>query len=362
MLKKLSLVAGSVAFALIISEITCRLFLWPATSWWPQGMYIPDPDPKLAFRLAPNFDDVVKNRSEYRVRTNSLGFRSDEPRVEGARTIAVFGDSFAFGQGVQDDETFSAVLQRRLGQQAFEIVNTGVCAYSPAQEYRTYEELNARMPLDTIVIQLFENDIIDQDALPVQGVYGGSLYNVPPKTSVQVAGLWVVRNSEFASHLLYLWKYNAWRQSGLPEYLSADYAVVKASQIESTKALLQRWIRKATARNQRVIVLWVPRREQVESGLSYQFAKWGREGKTIDLDADHRWLGPLLEQEPGVEYVDVVSAFRESYASGGPDLYLENDGHSNANGHRVIGEALLATFLNQTKEFAESSRANIRER
>lgn len=344
MLRKLTLLAGSLAFALIVGEIACRIFLWPSTSWWPTGMYVADADPGLAFRLAPHFDGTVKNRTEYRVRTNSLGFRGGEPRTEGVRNVAVFGDSFAFGQGVEDDETFPAVIGRGLDPDSYQVINTGVCAYSPAQEYRTYKELSARMVLDTVVIQLFENDILDQDALPVQGVYDGSLYNNPPKTPVQFAGLWVLRHSEFASHLLYLWKYNAWRHAGMPEYLSADYGTVNASRIESTKALLQQWIREAAGQGQRVLVLWIPRREQVERAVPGRLAAWEREGKRIDLDADHRWLRPVLEQEATVEYVDVVSAFRASYATGGPDLYLDNDGHLNAEGNRVVGEAVLATL------------------
>ncbi len=350
MWKNLSLLAGSTAFALIVAEIICRVFLWPASSWWPPGMYIPAPDPKLAFRLAPNFDGVVTNRTEYRVRTNSLGFRGDEPRTEGVRTIAVFGDSFTFGQGVEDAEAFPAVIGRGLEREGIQVLNAGVCAYSPSQAYITYEELSARMSLDTVVIQLFENDILDQEALPVQGVYDGSLYNNPPKTKVQFAALWVLRHSEFASHLLYAWKYNAWRHAGMPEYLSSDYGTVNAFKIESTKALLTRWIRNAAGRGQRVIVLWIPRREQVEPGMSDRFAAWEREGKHIDLEADHHWLRPLLEQEPAVEYVDVVSTFRASYAAGGPALYLDNDSHLSAAGNRVTAETVLATLRSRVGE------------
>lgn len=75
------------------------------------------PDPALGWRMRPNIAFSVET-DEYRVtyRSNALGFRDgrrSEPKP-GVRTIALVGDSFTFGTGVEFEQTFGALLEARL--------------------------------------------------------------------------------------------------------------------------------------------------------------------------------------------------------------------------------------------------------
>ncbi len=98
------------------------------------------------------------------VRINSLGFRGPEIAPEkpaGVTRIAVLGDSFIFGQGVNGDETLPAVLENLLnrgGKHKYQVINAGVRGYG------SYEEsvyLRARvMPLkpDGVILAITEAD------------------------------------------------------------------------------------------------------------------------------------------------------------------------------------------------------------
>src|SRR5262245_9118016 len=79
-------------------------------------------DPALGWRLKPGI------RTE-RLKTNSAGMRGErefapEPGP-GERRIVLVGDSYTFGQGNADEETFAAYLQAALGERT-SVLNLGV--------------------------------------------------------------------------------------------------------------------------------------------------------------------------------------------------------------------------------------------
>ncbi len=74
------------------------------------------------------------------VKINSEGMRDDEYGLEKPKDvyrIAVLGDSNTFGLGVEQDETYSAVLERMLEKNLdskYEVLNFGVPGYTSKQE------------------------------------------------------------------------------------------------------------------------------------------------------------------------------------------------------------------------------------
>jgi len=83
---------------------------------------------KLPGMYHPNTDIVVsKVRGlPHRVRINSLGFRGPEVSLGAARPRVLFiGDSFTYGDGVDEESTLPAHVARRLGRRA-EVLNGGV--------------------------------------------------------------------------------------------------------------------------------------------------------------------------------------------------------------------------------------------
>ncbi len=78
---------------------------------------------------------------------------------------------------------------------------------------------------------------------------------------------------------------------------------------------------------------------QVEQKHTATLDRYREAGKSVDLDAAHRWLVNFMKEQPGATYVDVEPLRKHARASP-EDLYL-GEGHTNALGDRIIGETLL---------------------
>lgn len=95
------------------------------------------------YTMKANADMV---RQGVRIITNSDGFRDKEftDQSGGTRSvIAVLGDSYTFGHGVPQDQTFPALLENRLNQSVksdlFRVWNLGVSGYNTEQENCVFE-------------------------------------------------------------------------------------------------------------------------------------------------------------------------------------------------------------------------------
>ena len=118
----------------------------------------------LSHRLRPDWEArFAYNDFDTLVRTNHLGFRSAEPRGDARderSRILVLGDSFAFGWGVENDETFSAVLERGLASRGrpAEVWNAGVPGYSADQHYVFLRDEGFALLPDLILLAVCSND------------------------------------------------------------------------------------------------------------------------------------------------------------------------------------------------------------
>jgi hypothetical protein len=98
------------------------------------------------------------------VRINSLGLRGPEVAVTkpaGTIRVLVFGDSFVFGVGVDEEHLFTSRLQTLLnkrGRAAYEVVNMGVSGYSTDQEYLLFQDLGVRLQPGIVILVACDND------------------------------------------------------------------------------------------------------------------------------------------------------------------------------------------------------------
>ncbi len=90
--------------------------------------------------------------------TNKLGFRGAMPRG-GRPLIACIGDSHTFGFGVNDHETWPAVLGTALRNPSAEVLNFGVGGYGPTNELIRMQEDALPYEPDIVVWQWFMNDV-----------------------------------------------------------------------------------------------------------------------------------------------------------------------------------------------------------
>lgn len=140
-----ALVAVSLVASLVLVELALGL-LAPVEyrrppvrreNTWRTLVHRPSRVPGLAYEMAPS---VAADTERGRVRTNSFGMRGRERRLQaapGTVRLAVLGDSFTFGFGVEAEEAYPAVLERLLNKEIgsrFEVLNFGVGGYSTRDE------------------------------------------------------------------------------------------------------------------------------------------------------------------------------------------------------------------------------------
>lgn len=106
-------------------------------------------------------------RPKVTYRLNEHGFREPSfqlAKAEGSIRVALLGDSFVFGSGVEQDETLSARLAAELGRRApdrrFEVLNLGIAGNNIESHVDMYETAVARLDPDVVVLCLtLPNDL-----------------------------------------------------------------------------------------------------------------------------------------------------------------------------------------------------------
>lgn len=114
--------------------------------------------------IYPHPDGGPAREIVYRI--NADGFR-DTPRTRkpppGTVRIAMLGDSFVYGNGVQQDETLPFALERALNTPsatpAYEVMNCGVFAYNTRQEVELLKARVLQFEPHMVILTYFLNDV-----------------------------------------------------------------------------------------------------------------------------------------------------------------------------------------------------------
>lgn len=129
----------------------------------------PTVDERFGYVLSPNAS-VTQTRPEFTVTytTNSLGFRTHEPapREPGEYRVMLIGDSFFYGEGLQQGETIGSQLEKiaegdpacKRKLKVYNFARPGYCTVQELVVLRTYA---ARIAPDHVILGFFAgNDII----------------------------------------------------------------------------------------------------------------------------------------------------------------------------------------------------------
>jgi lysophospholipase L1-like esterase len=155
----------SLTFAFGVAELAVRFFepqeVAPIRFWFdPQLGDIPVPNQK-GRKIKPGvFDHTFSH--------NSLGFRGrNESRFEKHtdHRILFLGDSFTYGFGVNDDQTFAYLTEKQWLDKhlSVEVINAGVSGKGTDFDLKLFQVLGYKFKPDLTVLCFTANDFIDNE-------------------------------------------------------------------------------------------------------------------------------------------------------------------------------------------------------
>lgn len=148
----------AVLLLLLLAELLLsRTVRLPLRTPAPQVAY--DPHPVRRFTLRPS---QTAFSYQGKVTVDASGSRIVVPagRSDVCRAIVGLGDSFTFGMGVHDDETWPSRLSRALSGRGVDaaVHNLGTISYGTAQELHLFDERRSDLRPTLVVHALYWND------------------------------------------------------------------------------------------------------------------------------------------------------------------------------------------------------------
>jgi len=149
----LALLCASFVFIVVALEVFLRVANIQPMSVRDVHIHRPSAIDGLVYEFIPGLK--TKGFGRETITINSLGFRS--PELTGKPVLAVVGDSYASGYGVEDDETNPAVLQASFP--SYDVLNTGVNGYNIEQETLLYKARIAPLHPKLVIVEFVWNDM-----------------------------------------------------------------------------------------------------------------------------------------------------------------------------------------------------------
>ncbi len=360
-----------IAFGLItiiISTVICLLLAEYGLRWYQRSINnssAGDPgllryDSRLGWKLTPSWQGRHRHHDfDVRYSINKYGYRGHFPEAllqNNRPRIAVIGDSFSFGLGVNDDETFTARLNRQ--EPDIDFLNLSVPGYSTDQQLLLLKASHRRVDADEYILFVYlGNDILDNMlSWPLQVEQAKPMFvldenhrlilnNVPVPRTPKPAVLHsqTLMSVVFADSLKdyqstsFLSNSQLWKRL-LPPQATVDRVAVFAildRRLRAHKELMQ-----ALLSDMHDYVKSHHRRFQIAllSGRSFVLAP-------NSYSAYFQDYVRLFIKEVGVELnipvIDVAGHMRDMRSSASNKWYYPNEGHLNKEGHQIVSDIVM---------------------
>ena len=354
-LAQVALLSVSAALALIAAEASLRLFFHAA--------------PQLELDIYRKRDGLlllrpglerrhVTRQWDVKVRTNSEGWRDAEREGTGP-TVLGLGDSFAFGWGVEAEESFYSLAERRL---AGPLINAGVPGTATIDQERLLQALIPQYRPRFVVLAFFVGNDFTETG------FGGAerldvvdgLLELKPLDG-QEAPTSGLRRLASKSHLLQMLRavqfqmegsvdkgghprtWDAWMREFAQVHLRRPSPRAEEA-MRLTLASLDRIADRCREDDMGFAVLVLPRSFQVDAGEREEMrTALGLRLEDLDLDKPQRVVREWAEGQ-GVLLVDLLDDF-EARHKAGERLYYSPDAHLTAAGHAAAAEALATALV-----------------
>ena len=355
----------SIIIGLVMIEVLLRIFL-------PQNLNISQIDEERVYKHEPNIESVLK-RQEFltHVKINSLGLRDREyafQKPANTERIAVVGDSFVFGYGVELNETFVKLLENKLNKQSnktFEVMNFGTSAYGTEQEYLTIKNDVVLYSPDVIILVFFSNDLKDNMKFNLFSVKNNTLIQNPPQ---KITAILKIRNFiSWHSHLYALIYRSVIDNQNLRNLLikakllnppykepSTDFdsLIYQNSynadfeySMNKTILLLNKIKETSNNHNLRFILLLAPSKEQVDdTEMKKYISKMNINTSELNATLVQDTIKISLRKS-NITIWDLSEQFMENSINN--TFYYDTDPHWNKKGHELAANIIYENLINK---------------
>ena len=324
--RKLLLAGASVCVALVVVVVADvllahRKYMRPRADTWIRGVHVPDE--RLGWRPSPGSSGEHRSGNDFEVRyeVDAEGFRSSPRRGHARRRIYLFGDSYTFGHGIENADTWANQMARVYLAEDVHVYNAGASGYGIEQMLGRLLEVEAGLaPADLVIFAPTPQDIarnFDDFRFPatlyhrpsLRGVQRYPVYRDAELTTVSLEDPWL----EIASYFF------IGRITREPARLLRA-AFVDADMRGNARAMLADARRRVQAHGARFELFFLPETHESRSG-SY----------SVDVS--------------GFEYHDVSAFFPSGAEVAG--IRFADDSHWNAAGHAIAARAIVSTLLRE---------------
>ncbi len=280
----------------------------------------------------------------YSVYTDSLGFRvgAHEADVHGAGwpEVLVLGDSQAFGQGVEYEDSVVGVFQARATSAGISVADAAVNSHSLRNQVELAEWLlNERALKPRVVLVSLTSRNVAAPAFYMRAfVHDGSLYNAPP-SPFQLVRSWISTHSA-----AYLMVRNTLRglmaTESTPEFLQIYETSHHGERLQELSGIMARLQNDLAPIHARLAFVYMPL--VVESALDDQLARMAKPGQHLSA-REPRALAEELAESLHAPLVDLTPAIQQARMQNAP-LSLRGDDHYSQSLSKACGDRIYTAL------------------
>jgi hypothetical protein len=352
------LVLASVLAAIVAGEFVVRIFspqvlMFNVSQW----------DPYVGFVHIPNIEGYSETKDfKMFVKINSHGLRDREfeyHKPPNTIRIGIFGDSFTFGTGVHNNESYPKVLEKLLADVSkksphsinVEVINFGIGKTGTAHQYAFYQKEGKKYQLDFVVLGFFDGNDFSDNWGGVFYLRGNSLVHNPTAYSSVRRIQTVVYHIPFYrwmathSHLL-----NLLRKS--VTLLDDRLRTKKASTMTAGEGASQDTVTEAEMTHLTLKLIQAFRKEVTDDKGCFLVVNIPAKGqKSLQQYSDKEAIPGFVKQwdslvrslaESDIKVLDLTPVFSVLPAS---IYYFENDDHMRAKGQETIASGIFKFLL-----------------
>jgi hypothetical protein len=356
-----------------VSEIFVRIFKYRAFNEMTFYRFRQS-DPILNHSFIPNSSGRLGSK-EFRTvyEINTFGFRDYNysfKKPSGVKRILVLGDSYVEGHGVNIDESFIKILERRINSRIrelkykYEVINCGILSYSPILEYLQLKEKGLSLDPDLVILFLDQSDLQDDYVYSKHAIFDN---NGKPK-AVPKTGFFV---GEPKKHKFFLNRFLL-RHSALYVYLNQKLRKIKNKKEKEIKDLIAfgdietdrlfflrenpkdfkiHWSRTASylrlingmLKEKKIdfVLVVYPYAHQVDPYEWECRSEWGFKKGTLYPKGQYFAAAQEFCNAEGIKFIDLYEAFKKfKETNGNIKLFYNIDGHWTKRTHEVVAQSL----------------------